>query len=168
MNFKIQTEMLIDKINILNVSLIISIVAIFISIMSFVFKKRIRQNDIRPFFEDTNNSFGSSNKGEKIPIINIILKNSGGKAVILKIEEKTKNKIYCTQANSTVENLGIFELKIKSNTKILFEEFEYKLNVFFKDIDNHIYIQKIHGRNIYFNVLTLKRCIKIGSRFFHF
>lgn len=160
--------MLMGKVNIFNVGLITSIVVIVIPILSFVFKKRIRKNDIRPFFEDTNTSFGSLNIGERIPIINVILKNSGGKAIVLKIDEKTGTKIYCTQVNSIVENLDVFEFKIRSYKAKTFEEFKYKVNILFKDIDNRIYIQKIQGKNIYFTVLPQKRCLKFGRQFFHF
>lgn len=156
------------KINVAFLSLFISIIAIILSLKSFLLANKMRTNDVRPFFEDTNDTIGVSNKGERIPIVNVRLKNSGGKAIILNIKEKTEKRIYSTLVNASVENSGILDFNIKSNKAIAFEDFNYKVNIFFKDIDSKTYIQKIQGENIFITNSSLRRCMKFGRFFLHF
>jgi hypothetical protein len=103
----------------MNTSLIISILSLLIALTSLALSKKAyrfstktRANDKLPLFEYSNSFGGYHNIEERIPNINLELKNSRGKAVIYKINEKNGNKLLCPQIDKTIDNNELLELQI--------------------------------------------------------
>lgn len=135
------------------ISLLIAIISIGLSIKTYCFSKKMRANDKQPLFEPSNSFGGYINIEKRIPKIDLELKNSGGKAIVHKIEDKTgNNNLFCSQLNKSINNKEVLELKINSTIKIQHEELKYDIDIFVKDVDNRMYIQTIKGQNIYYNI----------------
>lgn len=130
-------------------SLLIAIISIYLSIRAFYFTKKIRRVDKRPLFEYSNSYGGSIKSDKRFPTIFVELINSGEKAIVTKIVEKTGKDFFCSQINRTIENKELLKFQVNSNNSIEFIDFKYEIDMYFKDIDNKTYIQNIKGVDIY-------------------
>jgi hypothetical protein len=137
-------------------SLLIAIISIYLSIRAFYFTKRIRKIDKQPLFEYSNSFGGSIKRDKKFPAIYFELINSGEKAIVTKIINKTDKNIFFSQINKTIGNKELLEFQLESCNRIEFDDFKYEIDLYFKDIDNKTYIQKIKGVNIYFKISSPK------------
>ncbi len=131
------------------ISILLAIISLRFSIKAFRFSKQNRANDKRPFFEYSTSDGGYVNINKRIPNINLELKNTGEKAILYKIEEKTNNKIICSQLNKTIGNNALLELLIESTKILKHENLDYEIDLYLKDVDNKNYKQTIKGQGIY-------------------
>jgi len=130
-------------------SIIVPVVAIFtflISIKKIHFDKKIRINDIQPFFNYIN-AYGGyfGDRNYRIPNLNIFLMNKGGKALIVKIDDVNGNMVFCKKLNNTINNNEELEIVINAKKKIEVAKLTYQILLYFNDIDNNKYYQIIRG-----------------------
>lgn len=142
-------------------SLIIAVISIVLSIKAFYFSKKTRENDNRPLLEYSNSFGGYINTNERILNIHLELKNTGSKAIILKIEDLFSNGILCSQINTSINNNAMVEILINAKQRIKHEELNYNFNIYLKNIDNKIYMQTIIGHGIYPKISPSKKINKI-------
>ena len=128
--------------------IIIAVIALIPSFRTNIIAKKYRTNEMRPSFE----YFNSDAKAIKMDIYKVEayfeLLNTGGKALIVKIEENSGNKINCNQINKSIETKGILAFTIIYDNIINPEEFTYNLKLVVSDIDKREYYQRIYGKGI--------------------